>query len=446
MTKYKKIAIIGFGKEGQAVLEYFKDKVEQIDIYDQLVIELELPKNITTYKHLDLQQNYDQIFKSPGISFHKITHLGSPINSTELQFNSLTNLLFEKINKKQLIAVTGTKGKSTTASLIKHILTKNGQKAELLGNIGNINLDILYQTEGNQFYVFEVSSFQSEFLQHSPHIAVFTSFYLDHQDVHANVGEYLNAKLNLINKQDSTDLVLFSEQFAQVMKVNKLKLPIQAKIVKAKHIFKTKLLGQHNQINCQLAMETCLTLGITEDKILAAIETYQPLEGRLEFIGNFKDINFYADDLATIPEASWSAINSFNPDLLETIIIGGHDKGLDYTDLANKLTRTRIKNFICFEPTGSKITIELDRAKVNVMTAKSMYKAVELAYKLTGQNKICLMSCASASFGLFKNAYDRGNQFREEVKSQSTKVDEEKSNNSKTTFKPKPKKKFKPRR
>jgi UDP-N-acetylmuramoyl-L-alanine---L-glutamate ligase len=448
MIKYKKIAIIGFGKEGQALLEYFGDKVEQIDIYDQKIMELELPQklpsNAKTYPHLDLQEEYDSIFKSPGVSFHKIKLFGKKITQDDLDsrltFNSLINLLFENLNRTKLIAVTGTKGKSTTASLIHYILVKNGHKAELLGNIGNINLSLLQKPDDHTFYVFEVSSFQAEFVKVSPHIAVFTSFYTDHQDVHADMQEYLNAKLNLIRYQESTDLTLVSEQFAQAVGQNQLTLPKQTQVIKSDSKITTKLLGQHNQINCQLAIEACLNLGLKEENILSAIQTYQPLEGRLEFIGKFKEISFYADDLATIPEATWSAINSFNPDLLDTLIVGGYDKGLNYENLTNQLTRTRIKNFICFEPTGSLIVAKLDKAKVNLMTAKSMYKAVELAYKVTDINKICLMSCASASFGLFKNAYDRGEQYREEIKKQAEKVEEIQPNHKKNNQQPKKKK------
>ena len=148
--------------------------------------------------------------------------------------------------------------------------------------------------------------------------------------------------------------------------------------------------------------------------------------GRIESIGKFQSIEFFADDLATIPEATWSAIESLNgtkSNKLATLIVGGYDKCLDYTQLADQLTTTKIQNFIYFNPTGQAIVKDLDKSKVNVVQVNNMQEAVEKAYQLTPKNKICLMSCASASFGLFKNAYDRGEQYRQCVKDQGSKDD-----------------------
>jgi UDP-N-acetylmuramoyl-L-alanine---L-glutamate ligase len=422
MDKYNKIAIIGFGKEGQSLFKYFFGKVLQIDIYDEKKVDLDLinnlpekeKTNVSIILGLELQDNYDEVFKSPGISFHKITYK-SGINQ-EIFFNSLVNLLFCKLDKNKIIAVTGTKGKSTTASLINFILIDNGYKSQLLGNIGNINLDLLDKDDEDCYYVFEVSSFQTEFLQASPKFSIFTSFYLDHQDVHADLSEYLHAKLNLINHISSEDMVFFSRQFFEVLKAHNFEIPKQSFIVDYKNSFETNLLGQHNQINCQIAFEVASSLRLDTQQIIDSIKKYIPLSGRLEMVGSFAGIDFYADDLATIPEATWSAIESFDQEKLETIIIGGYNKGLNYDQLASDLVDTKIKNFIYFNPTGSQITSKLDSKKVNVIEAKSMKEAVEVAYNLTSKNKICLLSCASASFGLFKNSTDRGQQFRDSVK------------------------------
>jgi UDP-N-acetylmuramoylalanine--D-glutamate ligase len=134
----------------------------------------------------------------------------------------------------------------------------------------------------------------------------------------------------------------------------------------------------------------------------------------LELVGTHKGIDFYADDLATIPEASWSAILSFehSKKKLTTLIVGGYDKGLDYSQFAKDLSTTSIETFIYFNPTGFQIVSQINELKARVLEAKSMQEAVQLAYTHTKPDEICLMSTASASFGMFKNATDRGEQYR----------------------------------
>ena len=432
--KFSKIAILGWGKEGQALYQYFQSQSTQIDIYDQKLAKSIIEKlakanpncQISFYDHFDLQGSYDQVFKSPGISFHKINSGGKPIDPSTFQLNSLINLLFERMDRNRIIAITGTKGKSTTASLIHHILTTNNHKSQLLGNIGNINLELLDNTDPQTWYVFEVSSFQAEFLKYSPRYAVFTSFYQDHQDVHSTMKEYLNAKLNLIKHQRHNDLAIFSPQFAESIGIDIGLIRTPYTVAGIRNIFESQLIGINNQVNCQLANLICQRLGTETQQIISAIAKYQPLKGRIESIGKFQSIEFFADDLATIPEATWSAIESLNgtkSNKLATLIVGGYDKGLDYTQLAKQLTTTKVQNFIYFNPTGQAIVKDLDKSKVNVVQVNNMQEAVEQAYQLTAKNKICLLSCASASFGLFDNAYDRGEQYRQYVKDQGSKND-----------------------
>ena len=414
-----KIAILGFGKEGMALYKYFKTQNCMIDIYDEKIIDIPIDFTGRIFVGFEMQHKYDKIFKSPGISVHKIKSTYQKIE----KFDSLINLLFSKLDTKQVIGVTGTKGKSTVSSLIHHILVTNNKKSELLGNIGNINPQLFDHFDKDCFYVFELSSFQTEFLQYSPHIAVFTSFFVDHQDVHANMSEYLNAKLNLVLHQKKEDFCIMSEQFEQVLQNNKINLQTNLKVKSDIEIIdnnfnylQTTLLGNHNQINCQLAMSTCLKLGLTKEEIIKSIKSYQPLAGRLEMIGEHNGIKFYADDLATIPEATWSGIQSLERQNLTTLITGGYDKGLDYELLAKNLVNTKIQNYIYFEPTGNMITKYLDKKQVNLIKVNNMQEAVEKAFEITKSGQTCLLSCASASFGLFKNAYDRGEQYRFWVK------------------------------
>ncbi len=409
----KQIAVLGFGKEGQALAKYFTYKTkDMVIILDQKLEELPI-----AYEQLELQNDLiipkvDIAFKSPGIALSKIQ------NPHKVEISSLITLLFQKLDMSKVITVTGTKGKSTTASLIHHILVSNNKKAELLGNIGNINIELIDKYDPDTYYIFELSSYQCQMLENSPHIAIWTSFYIDHQDVHENMEEYYDAKARITKFQTKKDFLIIGEQVPI-----KFKTKATTIISKPSQIYSTKLQGDHNQINCQFAFEACTQLGFDSEQIVSSIQSYEPLKGRLEMVGEYKDIQFFADDLATIPEATWAAIQSFDPDLLDTVIVGGYDKGSNYSELATNLVNAKIKNFICFEPIGSKIVEKLDRAKVNIMTSKNMYKAVELAYKLTKKNGICLMSPGAASFGMFENAYDRGEQYRKYVKELGERAD-----------------------
>jgi UDP-N-acetylmuramoyl-L-alanine---L-glutamate ligase len=402
----KQIAILGFGKEGQALAKYFTYKTkDEVIIMDEKLEELPV-----AFEQLELQNDLiipkvDLAFKSPGIAMSKIQ------NPHNVEISSLITLLFQKLDMSKVIAVTGTKGKSTTASLIHYILISNNIKAELLGNIGNINIDLLDNFDPETYYIFELSSYQCEMLQNSPYIAIWTSFYIDHQDVHASMEEYYNAKAKITKFQTKNDFLIVGSQVDVKFKT-KAKLIVSVPTQQ----YETKLQGDHNQNNCEFAFQACSKVGLNSDQILSAIKTYEPLKGRLEMVGEYKDVKFFADDLATIPEATWAAIQSFDSSVLDTVIVGGYDKGSNYSQLAKDLVDTKIKNFICFEPMGSKIVAELDRTNVNIMTAKNMYKAVELAYKLTKKEGVCLMSPGAASFGMFENAYDRGEQFRKYVK------------------------------
>lgn len=402
----KQIAILGFGKEGQALAKHFTYKTkDEVIILDEKLEELPV-----AFEQLELHNDLiipkvDIAFKSPGIAMSKIQ------NPNNVEISSLITLLFQKLDMSKVIAVTGTKGKSTTASLIHHILITNEKKAELLGNIGNINIGLLDNFDPETYYIFELSSYQCEMLQNSPHIAIWTSFYIDHQDVHASIEEYYNAKARITKFQTKNDFLIVGSQVD-------INFKTEAKLIVSTPTqqYETKLQGDHNQNNCEFAFQACSKIGLEPDQILSAIKTYEPLKGRLEMVGEFKEIKFFADDLATIPEATWAAVQSFDANILDTLIVGGYDKGSDYTQLAKDLVNTSIKNYICFEPMGSKIAAELDRTKVNIMTAKNMYKAVELAYKLTKKEGVCLMSPGAASFGMFENAYERGEQYRKYVK------------------------------
>lgn len=405
--KSKTLGIVGFGKEGQAIYNYYNNKFVEIYIFDEKLDDLvafNLDTNVKFFKSLIIPNEVDVLVKSPGIAVHKLV-----LQNPSLKIQSLISVLFEKLDMSKVIAVTGTKGKSTVSSLVAYILSAAGKKVQLLGNIGNINTKLLDYFDPETYYIFELSSFQCQQLTRSPHVAIWTNFFVDHQDVHLDMQEYYEAKANICRFQTEQDYFITIPELAKVQTKGN-KILVNDNILK----FKTRLLGQHNQINCQFAFDTCKIAGLSDSQILEAIASFEPIKGRLEKVNEItkdgKLIEFYADDLATIPEATWQAILAFEG-RVQTLITGGYDKGSDYVELANHLVDSKVQNIIYFNPTGQKIIANLDPKKVNLHEAQSMVQAVKLAFELTDQG-ICLLSCASASFGMFRDAYDRGEQYR----------------------------------
>ena len=455
-TALKKLAIVGFGTEGQALYEYFQ-KTHEIHIFD----EQPLPKNFSTLKAnfhqtLAIPADFKIVYKSPGIPLKNLK-----LKNPETKISSLTNLFFEKA-KGTIIGVTGTKGKSTTSSLIAHILKKSGFDVTLIGNIGTTGLQLLQKDKPTSFYVYELSSYQCELLQKSPHIAVVTNLYQDHLSHHGSFKNYKKAKENITKFQTDQDFLVINSEVdfktkagmgilvePETLKVICLpkikKMPRIKKIVLGMIIpispaqefmldnlkqsfpnhFQTQLPGHHNQYNCELAYITARLLKISHQKILSAIKTFKPLPGRLEKIATRKGITFYEDYLATIPQATWAAIQSL-PNI-DTLILGGQDRGIDFKEFARQLTTTKIRNFIIFPDTGKKMVAQVARQKSrNIIPAKSMEEAVQAAYVHTHKGKICLLSTASPSFNMFKNYQDRSEQYRHwiEIKSVSSLVSE----------------------
>jgi UDP-N-acetylmuramoylalanine--D-glutamate ligase len=321
-----------------------------------------------------------------------------------LKIRGIINLFLEKARGK-VVGITGTKGKSTVTTLIYFILKQANLEAILVGNIGIADLEILETDNPNRIYVYEMSSYMCQMLDNiSPEIAVFTSFYPDHLDFHHSLQAYFEAKQKITKFQKPEDFLVTTETLAKELTTQAKKIEIDSE-ENLSH-FETKLKGQHNQLNCNLAYHVCKILGLNEDLILECIKNYQPLPGRLELIKKANGIEFYEDALATIPEATWLAIQALEK--VDTIILGGLDRGLDFEEFAQKLATSQIRNFIIFPENGQKMVKNIP--KNQVFEAKNMQQAVEIAFKKT--KGICLLSTASPSYNMFKNYQDRSNQYK----------------------------------
>ena len=403
IAEKQKIAIVGFGIEGKALYDYFKKQAGnlEIHIFEENPV-AELPSNTVAHFNLNIPANFDIVYKTPGIPTSKLK-----LENPNTKISNLTNIFFEKA-LGTIIGITGTKGKGTITTLVDHILTENGFNSVYLGNIGKTGLALLKEDSKDKLYIYEMSSFQCEHLNKSPHIAVLNNLFPDHLNHHKNFEEYKKAKLKITKFQTSKDYFINATGFDVETRAQQIKI---GTLPKPK--FETKLLGDYNQMNCAVASEVAKILGIPEDKIREAIKTYKPLPLRLEKIAEKNGVVFYDDSLATIPQATLGSIAALKN--VNTIILGGSDKGSPLEEFARELAETSIKNFIIFPDNGKEMIkyVKNDSGR-KIFEVENMHDAVKTAYD--NCKGICLLSNAAASFNLFKGYKDKSEQYQHWIK------------------------------
>ena len=443
----KSVLLLGYGREGQSTYNFLQTRYPNVlvGIADKdktlAVPDVENSRLHTGDNYLESVFRYDVIVRSPGIppylpEFKKAREEGKWITSA-------TNIFFSEC-PGMIIGVTGTKGKSTTASLIYEILKRKYSDVRLVGNMGQPALDYLSDADRKTVFVAELSSHQLEDSRYSPHIAVLLNIVPEHLDYYPSFEEYIKAKGQIVNHQSSRDIVIFNPTHKVLAKlVDKAKSSkfrfapnsgrdlfcwIDGGIVYTKDGVNTSrgvmpvrdipLLGKGNLENTLAAVSVGLALGVSEDEISQAVKEFKPLEHRLEFVGEVRNIRFYNDSLATIPEATIHALEALGSEV-ETLIAGGFDRGLEYGQLGKFIrAQARVKNLILFPDTGSKIWEAVTRAgqaeptTINKYDVGTMEDAVDIAFKVTTPGMICLMSPASASFNLFKDYRERGEIFK----------------------------------
>lgn len=448
--KNKKILILGFGVEGQNTLKLIRKELKDknLAIADSADLNsmskkvqsiIKNDKNIKLFlgkKYLSAIEKYSVIIKSPGIS--KFIPEVSKASKNGILITSQTQIFFDNAEKEKIIGITGTKGKSTTASLIYKIIKNAGKNVTLIGNIGIPPLGAL-KNKKYDYYVFEISSYQLENIEKAPHISVFLNIFKEHLDYHKNFKNYLKAKKNIFLNQSSNDLLVINNDFLNLLPKNKKSniLTFGFKNIKKgcyiknqNIVFKNNsaeeiimkesqvpLMGKANILNIMAAICTTKLLGIENKIIEKSIEEYKQLPHRIEKIGNFKEITFYDDSISTVPEASIAAMEALG-DNVGTIIMGGHDRKISFDILSKHFKTSKIKNIILFPPSGKRIwqAISKNNKKINYYFVNDMKTAVKIAFEKTNKQKICLLSPASPSYGLFKDYKDRGAQFRKEIK------------------------------
>jgi UDP-N-acetylmuramoylalanine--D-glutamate ligase/UDP-N-acetylenolpyruvoylglucosamine reductase len=403
----KKVAILGYGLEGQDAQKYFKNLGVDVTILDKKFDE----------KYLENLNKFDIIVRSPGI----YRYLPEIVNAEKegVEITSALKIFFEKCPGK-IIGVTGTKGKGTTSTLIYEILKNAGKDVYLVGNIGKPYLDILSKLSKDSIIVMELSSFQLIDMDRSPHIAVVLNITLDHMDWHKDKEEYINAKKNIVRHQSVSDWAVLNEEYEvsrNFAKLTKGKVEFFSK-EKLESKYKEELLlrGEHNLENIAAAVSVSKIVGVDEDIILKTVRSFKGLEHRLELVGTINGVTFYNDSFATGPQPTIAAINSFTEP--ETLILGGSDKGLDYRQLRDEIEkRDNVKNLILIGQIGEKIGGGIKGKNIINLGKTSMIHIIDAAQRVSPKGGVVILSPAAASFDMFENYKDRGNQFKKAVQS-----------------------------
>lgn len=441
----KKILILGFGKEGESsylfLRKHFPEK--KLEIADKNMnlltdktylledINVEVVLGEDYFRDIDY---FDIVLKTPGISLKDFD-----ISKFENKITSQLELLLEFV-PCYTIGVTGTKGKSTTSSLIYQMIKDQGKDVMLLGNIGEPIFNDIDDMKKDTILVLELSSHALEFVKKSPNIAILLDIYEEHLDHYSSMEKYIEAKFNVAKFQSENDIFIYnaSNKYMQEFNFNykksdyaiieddELSKTLNLKsdnyvLINEDRIYfnKTKLFdsklnmqlkGKHNKNNVLFVLTVAKILNLDMEKAKNTIENFKNLEHRMEFVAEINEVKYYNDSIATIPEATINAVDALRN--VNTLLVGGKDRGVELDSLYEYLKKSNIENIICLPKTGEYVYNNLKDTNKKCYLVKDMPEAVKLAKEVTKPNTICLLSPAASSYGYFKNFEERGKIYK----------------------------------
>lgn len=442
----KRLVILGAGESGTGSAVLAKQNGYEVFVSDKSAIKekykdvlLNLGIEWEELQHTEeLILNADEVIKSPGIPptvplIRKIKEKGIPVIS-EIEFAG-------RYTKAKMICVTGSNGKTTTASLIYHILKKAGYNVALGGNVGHSFARLVSEAHYD-YFVLELSSFQlDDMFTFRANVAVITNITPDHLDRYEyNVENYAASKLRIIQNQTPEDaLVWCADDEISISEIMKRKIVAQQfpfsinKVINqgaylqnnqivintnnnplTMNIEELALQGKHNTYNSMAAGISARLVEVRKEAIRESLSDFQSVEHRLEFVGRINNIDFVNDSKATNVNSTWYALESVTTPVVW--IVGGVDKGNNYSELF-ELVKAKVHSIICLGTDNQKIIDAFGNMVENIVEAGSAQEAVNLSYRLAKKGDTVLLSPACASFDLFENYEDRGRQFKNAVRS-----------------------------
>lgn len=467
----KKVLILGFGREGKSTLKLFLEAggakelavgdLKEFSRKDLAYLNEETAEvqaagfeEINFICGPDYQKamdDYDLVMKSPGIVLER------PVEEYKAEILSQMQLIFE-VYRDRIIGITGTKGKSTTTTLLYHILKESGVPAVLAGNIGIPVFDIVHKIEKDSLLILELSCHQLEYMTVSPKRGVLLNIYEEHLDHYGTMEKYVASKEKIYENQMLGDLLYVhpsvapgedgyrgtcifveaedegdKERLCGKEDVSDKAVNIKSKasvILRGCHIFygqrdfkipveKISLLGTHNYLDIAFVYGMCCDLGISDEQFEAGLISYVPLPHRLQYIGTVDGVAYYDDSISTIDETTIQALNTIRN--ADTVLIGGMDRDISYVNLEEYLASSKVAHIILMEATGKRIYREIMEnmpdfaGKDRLYVVEHLQDAVALAKEITKKGGSCILSPAAASYGIFKDFEKRGECFKKLV-------------------------------
>ncbi len=438
----KRVALLGFGREGKSSLRLIRSywpKVK-IDIWNEGESDDSMQNRYTRFhsgikfKKADFK-GYDIILSSPGVPPNKLP-------ATLLKSGKLfgQSELFLRWFGAQTIGVTGTKGKSTTTSLIYHLLQQAKKKVLLGGNIGVPLFDLIPKLKTSTLVVAELSCHQLNGIVYSPHIAVLLNLYEEHLDYYKTAEQYFTSKLSIYENQKKEDILIFNYDDARIKtylknsgtQQNRISYSLKSKKASLRldkdhvvtsllrgnpFVAESRLLGRFNHYNILPAIGVAASLKLKKKVIIDGLATYSPLPHRLQYLGTVQDIKFVNDSISTIPQATIAAVQALKK--VGSLIIGGNDRKINYEALITFLPSQKIKHIVFFDKAGARIYKELKSKnpkfldRINCIVTSNFEEVVQSCLMHTPKDTYCLLSPAASSYGIFKNFEERGRIFQQ---------------------------------
>ena len=440
-----RLVILGGGESGVGTALLGKQQGFEVFVSDKGKIK-EKYKNVLEHIEINWEEkqhtealifNADLVVKSPGIPdkiplIEQLIKTGIPVIS-EIEFAS-------RYTNATIIGITGSNGKTTTTMLTYHILKSEGFNVGMAGNIGDSFAKMVTE-EDHDYYVLEISSFQLDGItSFKPHIAVITNISPDHLDrYNYSFEKYIAAKFRITENQTAEDYFIYDADDESLInglknhpiKSRKLPFSLHQKVMDGAEIHNNRIAiridnntlemttdnlaleGRHNLKNTMAAATVAKLVGIRKETIRKSVTNFQGAEHRLEKVLKIHHVQYINDSKATNVNATYYALDSMSTPTVW--IVGGVDKGNDYKELM-PLVREKVKAIICLGLDNSKIKDAFGNVVDLMVETFAMSEAVKVAYKIADRGDTVLLSPACASFDLFENYEDRGNQFKEEIK------------------------------
>lgn len=408
------VLLLGFGNEGRSSYRFIRKHFPMLKIgiadsnssirEDELIIDdlnLEFHMGDDYLKSLP---NYEIIIKSPGVK------IGEMVAEVKNKITSQTDLFLQNY-ASQVIGVSGTKGKSTTVSLIKHFLDADAKDSILIGNIGVPAFDMIQNIHDNTIIVYELSAHQLEYLHRSPHISLLLNIFPEHLDYFATLEEYSRAKRNIFRFQQDDDIVIVSEELSdKLVDIAQEIIPVSMGNSKYKTI-NSSLIGIHNLYNVECALLAVEKAGVDIDVVIRSLSQFKGLSHRLEYVGEYGGVRFINDSISTVPESAIAAVKALVD--VDMLILGGFDRGLDYDDLTKFLKDSSVETLMFLGEAGRRIynSMKLNSDK-KLFLVENLEDVFDILSKNTDNIKVCLLSPAAASYDQFKNFEHRGDKFK----------------------------------